>query len=202
MDQLLEKVKSGIAQLPGVEAHHKMSMVRFKQEPQHVLDNARKSAVMLLLYPKNDQWYSVLIQRPTYDGVHSGQIALPGGQMENEDLDLEATAIRETLEEVGVDGMQVLGKLTQVYIKPSNFIVHPFVGWLESEPQFDLQEEEVAEVVTFPVEILLDDSIVYKATVPTKNYGELKVPAFDIKDKVVWGATAAILSEFKEILKG
>ncbi len=199
--EFIDRIKSSITDLPGKEAHHKMSMVRVKDEPKQVIENAKKSAVMLLLYPKKDVWYSVLIQRPAYDGVHSRQMALPGGQYEQEDESFEMTAHRETWEEVGVKGVEILGALTFVYIKPSNFVVYPYVGYLMSEPKFKLQEDEVDSVVEFPIDLLLDETLVKTSNVETKLYGTLKVPSFVIEEKVVWGATAAMLSEFKEILK-
>src|SRR5690606_39673314 len=99
----------------------------------------RKAAVMALFYPDAGNGTNLLlILRNTYNGVHSNQIALPGGQMEKDDKDLINTALRETYEEVGAvpDQIQVIRSLTKVYIPPSNFEVTPYLGLYHKERPF------------------------------------------------------------------
>ncbi len=164
---------------------------------------ARNAAVLMLLYPKNEVTHLVLILRPEYEGVHSGQIALPGGKVETCDLNYTATALRETQEEVGVDSamITVIKSLTKVYIPPSNFWVHPFLGFAEKRPDFVPQEDEVAKIIEVPlVELLNDDNIVPQKL--TTSYAKnIEVPSFKLNDYVVWGATAMMLSELKILLK-
>ena len=95
-----------------------------------VREDHRKGAVLMLFYSDETGAFVPFIKRPEYDGVHSGQVALPGGKMDPGDSDLSFTALREAKEEIGVDPskIELLGKLTEVYIPPSNFLVSPFIG--------------------------------------------------------------------------
>ncbi|MBK6830772.1 MAG: CoA pyrophosphatase [Flavobacteriales bacterium] len=90
----------------------------------------RESAVLALIYPKDDLPHILLMLRPTYEGVHSGQVAFPGGRREPDDASLHATALREFTEETGasVANIEVLGVLSPVYIPPSRSLVTPYIG--------------------------------------------------------------------------
>lgn len=159
---------------------------------------------MVIVFPKEGKLHNVLIRRPEYPGVHSSQIAFPGGKQESTDRDLFHTATRESNEEVGVpeDQMQLIGELTPVYIPPSNFLVHPFVSWVEEEPTFIPDPREVARVIEYPLESLLDDEIIKVRSIKPSSVGyKINAPYFDIDQEVVWGATALILSEFREIIQ-
>jgi 8-oxo-dGTP pyrophosphatase MutT (NUDIX family) len=163
----------------------------------------RKAAVMMLFYPKNDQTHLVLILRNSYSGVHSSQIAFPGGKVELDDESLEHTALRETHEEIGIhpDQIKVIKAFTEIYIPPSNFLVAPFLGISHSELTFTEQIEEVAGIIELPLNELLKDETVVIRQMDT-SYGEnIDVPTFKIEEHFVWGATAMMLSELKEVLK-
>ena len=194
--------------LPGEKAHVLMSpMGRGNTEEylSKLTQPPRTSAVMLLLYPVDNEFNIVLIKRPSYDGVHSGQISLPGGKMEESDKDFEDTAIRETWEETGVEKntIEILGALSRVYIPPSNFLVYPYIGVCKSAPVFNPDKREVENLLFAPVTVLLDDLIVKEEVFKSGlgNGWKVKAPYFEIVGEKVWGATAIILSEFKEILK-
>lgn len=165
--------------------------------------NPRQSAIMVLIYNKNQEAHFALIERPTYDGVHSGQIAFPGGSMDKEDENLEVTAFRELYEEVGVkNNIKIMGSLSEVYIPPSKFLVTPFIGVSQEAPEFVKDDFEVEQIIEVPVSMLFDDSIIKKGSVKVgQNNLTMKVPYFDIYGHMVWGATAIILSEFKAIFK-
>lgn len=166
--------------------------------------NPRLSAVMALFYPKDEQLHVVLMKRPEYDGAHSGQVSFPGGKMEEFDADLEATALREAEEETGLDRnkIKVLGKLTDLYIPPSGFLVSPYVGALDETPVFSPDEREVAALIEMPVSMLLDDTIVQQKKIHIKSHNVyIDTPYFDVFGHVVWGATCMMLSELKEVLK-
>lgn len=165
--------------------------------------NPREAAVLMLFYPRNDQTNLALILRNSYNGVHSSQIAFPGGKVETYDRSLCDTALRETHEEIGVspDKINVVRSFTELFIPPSNFIVHPFFGFSNSELIFTPDPSEVAGLVEFPVAQFLDDQTIVHNTMATSYSKSIAVPTFKIGDHYVWGATAMILSELKEVLK-
>ena len=174
-----------------------------KQQGDNI-KNARQSAVLALFYPDLEaQTKLILILRKTYKGVHSGQVGFPGGKVEQEDLDLMHTALRETHEEVGVhpELVTVYKKLTQVYIPPSNFYVQPFIGLASQTPIFTKQDAEVEDLLEVYVRDLLCDSNLTSKKVKTSYGAEVEVPAFNLSNHLVWGATAMMLSEVKDLLK-
>lgn len=163
----------------------------------------KRAAVMMLFYPKNNQAHLALILRTTYNGVHSSQIAFPGGKVELYDFDLKQTALRETHEEIGIhpDTISVVRAFTEVYIPPSNFMVYPFMGYSIEELEFILQEDEVAGIVEFPLADFLDDRILKNTIMKTSYQDSVEVPGFQLDGHFIWGATAMMLSELKETLK-
>lgn len=192
--------------LPSAVAHRKMApleRIQFIDKGLENQSNARKAAVMMLFYPKNSITHLVLIVRNSYPGVHSSQIAFPGGKVEKEDTDLIQTALRETEEEIGIPAQQisVIRDFSSVYIPPSNFLVHPFLGVSSTELDFKLQEEEVAGIIELPLSVLLDDAIIKTKTMDTSYAKSIQVPVFQINEHSVWGATAMMLSELKDALK-
>lgn len=162
-----------------------------------------RSAVLVLLYPGNEgnELHIVLTVRSENVTVHKGQVSLPGGGCEPEDLTLLHTAIRETREEIGIHGedLRVLGALTPIYIEPSHFDVHPFVGYLPYQPYFSLETGEVARIVEVPLKHFLDESCI--AIEEWTVEGKLRqIPYFNVSGYKVWGATAIILAEFIAVL--
>lgn len=182
-------------------AHRKMApMPRPVRRPENRDGDPRLSAVLLLLYPQLESLYFVMIERPEYPGVHSGQIGLPGGRQENGETFLQ-TALREANEEVGVeiDRIEVIGKLTPIYIPPSDFEVHPFVGYIDERPQWQPDPTEVAGIIEMPVKTLLDNSIKVREDWNIRDF-TLDVPYYAFQGHKIWGATAIMLSEFENRL--
>ncbi len=193
--------------LPGQVSHFKM-IPPFRRElikkQGENIKNAKQSAVLALLYPDDiNETRIVLILRKAYEGVHSAQISFPGGRVEENDKSLEHTALRETYEEVGVpmENVHVIKTLTDVYIPPSNFFVQPFLGFAKSMPQFNRQEDEVEEILEVRLLDLLNDDYLITKSVSTSYKVDVEVPAFNLNGHVVWGATAMMLSEIKDLLK-
>jgi len=193
-------------ELPSITSHIKMApleRVKSLQEPIYSSLTAKKAAVMMLFYPKERETHLVLIKRNSYPGVHSSQIAFPGGKVDPEDVDYRQTALRETFEEIGIseDKISVVKDFTPLYIPPSDFLVYPFMGVCSTEIEFVLQQEEVAGIIEVPLKTLLDDAIISNKILNTSYAKSLKVPVFEIEGHIVWGATAMMLSELKDVLK-
>lgn len=171
------------------------------QRPVDRPDTARKAAVLILLFPSNDGLSFVLIRRNQYPGVHSGQIALPGGRREEGEEFVE-TALRETYEELGVpaESIELLGTLTDIYIPPSDFEVHPYVGYSGEHPHWKPDTGEVAEVIETPLAVLFDPMLKLVDDVEVRGVA-IKAPYYAIQGHKVWGATAIILSELEGRLR-
>lgn len=189
----------------GLESQFKLApKLRLKYSQQKIKAlNPKKAGVIALFYPnKNSETCFLLTLRANYNGTHSSQISFPGGKFENKDGSLKNTALRETYEEVGVSipEISIFKQMTNVYIPPSNFLVAPFLGYLEQTPNF-IKNHEVEELITITVKDLLCDSSISCTTLSTSYAKNMDVPCFVLNNYVVWGATAMILSEIKELLK-
>lgn len=165
--------------------------------------NPKKAAVLMLFYPKKGVAHLVLIVRNSYKGVHSSQISFPGGKFEKNDLIFENTALRETEEEIGISSnkIQIVKHFTSLYIPPSNFLVYPFLGICKDEISFVPDPKEVADIIELPLSFFLSEAIHQNATITTSYANEINIPVFKNEEHIVWGATAMILSELKDVLK-
>lgn len=192
-------------ELPAFVSHEKMMPLErkiFLAKMSFEEINAKKAAVMMLFYPKNKETHLVLIVRNSYPGVHSDQIAFPGGKFEAEDVDFLTTALRETEEEIGISRskIEVVKAFSSLYIPPSNFMVYPFLGICKEEIQFVPDSNEVAAIIELPLSVLRDDRILIVENLSTSYASLVDVPAFKIEGHIVWGATAMMLSELKDVL--
>ncbi len=203
--EVLPLFERGLNQpLPGKKAHHLMSplpvdLERFEFDTQKI---HLKGSVLILLYPQGKDAFFPLIKRPVYQGVHSGQIAFPGGKMEPSDADEIQTALREASEEVGIypDQVRVLGKMSDLYIPASNFLVSPILGFSETIPQFIPEEREVARIIPTPLRNLFLPEFCKRKTLEITPNIKIDTPYFEVEKEVVWGATAMILSELLQIM--
>ncbi len=190
--------------LPGTAAQIKMATGTRTKFPA-IPANAKEACVLCLLYLKNEEWHIVLTQRVSTNKKdrHSGQMSFPGGKYESFDGTYENGALRETEEEIGIAAkdITILGKMTPLYIPVSNFHVFPFVGVIDFVPNFTPEVQEVKEIVETPVSLLLEESTRQITDLTIQGYTIKEVPYFNVFGKVVWGATAMMLSEFLEIVK-
>ncbi len=161
----------------------------------------RQSAVLLLFYKKNGIIYFPLIRRPVYDGMHSGQMALPGGKQEPADTSLIQTALRESAEEIGINPEQlfVLGTLSEIYIQVTHMMVLPVVAFVNEPPVFKTDPHEVDMLFEIPlIDVLKPET--KKTEIWNLRGTATEVPFYLLNHQKVWGATAMILSELKELL--
>lgn len=200
-------VKVTKMELPGEAVQFKMAPIERLQELKRIArekETAKRAGVMSLFYPsENFETKLILILRKTYKGVHSAQVGFPGGKLEVEDDSIQDAALRETEEEVGVsrETISVLKKLTEIYIPPSNFFVQPFLGITTEAPKFVPQEEEVEALIEVALKDFMNDANIISQTLSTSYASSIKVPAFKLNGHVVWGATAMMLNEVRELLK-
>jgi 8-oxo-dGTP pyrophosphatase MutT (NUDIX family) len=199
--RLKHEIRKG---LPGTDIQWQMASSDrlLKNFPRSPGIDAQIAAVLILLYPHNGSIYTVFMQRPDYNGVHGGQISFPGGKKEPEDENVIKTALRETYEETGVDPtvVNIIGKLTPLFIPVSNMIVTPVVGWANEKPPFRHKPEEVLFLIDADLRRLLDPSIV--KIKPFEIRGEiLDVKYFDYETNTIWGATAMMLYELLIIIR-
>lgn len=191
--------------LPGYEAQSLMEPItrRIELEKQKKRTIPIPCSILILLYPKNDKIYTVMIKRTIYDGVHSGQIAFPGGRKEQNDTDLIETALRETEEEIGVNRtlISTIGTLTQLYIPPSHYNVLPIIGFTEFSPIFIQDKNEVDDILEIDISEFINTKNIKQKEIYTQRQTKAKVICYNIQNEIIWGATAMIISEFVEIVK-
>lgn len=201
IDKITERLKNP---LPGHNAHIKMSPGNRKPASEIIPNsNLRIGAVLILLYPNKNEWHTVLMKRPVYNGIHSGQISFPGGKTEANDTSLAHTALRETQEEIGIPSstIDIIGKLTEVYIPPSKFIVHPYIGVAYKQPEFIPDKNEVDKLIEVTLNQLLSEKNNTTQKIILSNGLAVNTPCIKVQNEIVWGATAMMISELKEIMK-
>jgi len=166
-------------------------------------DRPRSSAVLALLHMDGDDISLAFTLRPTSLRHHAGQISFPGGGAEPGDGSCEATALRETAEELGIPthDIHILGEMTPLFIAGSQNIVHPYVGWMPVLPLLCPDPAEVDRVLQVPVRELLEPRTL-GTTTWRRNGRILDAPCYRVGGDVIWGATAMILSELLEIIRG
>jgi len=203
--QIIHQLEKRLADpLPG--SHHQLKMApingRAYLQPN---ENHRKACVMILLHPQVGEWHMTYIKRTSHnpDDRHAGQISFPGGKVDREDNSMEACALRETEEEIGIyrEKIEVIGELTSLYVHVSNFLVYPFVGFINEKPSFVRQESEVADILTPQLSYMVDHNIVRKGDVSVRNTTIRDMPFYNLHGKILWGATAMITSEFLTVLR-
>jgi 8-oxo-dGTP pyrophosphatase MutT (NUDIX family) len=194
-----------LKELPG-EIAHSMMMPTMRddrlQKPVN-LPPPTSSAVLILFYPDaSNHLRFPLIQRPMYNGVHGAQVSLPGGKEEDQDESLEHTALREANEEIGIDPskVEIIGNLSDIFIWVSNYMVTPFIGVTGKRPDFVKDEKEVDAIIEAELFDLIDPSKRKEGSILVRGKYKIQTPYFFIQDRIVWGATAMMLSELSMVI--
>lgn len=194
-------------QLPGEDAHL-MMLPKGRQlssiSRKEAVAPKQASVAVHLFFTNPENPHLILIKRSVYDGAHSGQIAFPGGKTDEKDKDLIHTALRESHEEIGLrtDESQLIGALSPVYIPISNFNVQPFLFLHFNSLALLAEDREVAEILTVPLSEIIEDKNINKREITLKDTNEtIEVTGFLLQENWVWGASALILNEVKEVLK-
>ena len=203
---LISDIENALARpLPGKKAQYLMAPgYRPDYELEDVMKfNPKIGGVMLLINPRHEGATVVFTLRKQYPGTHGGQMSFPGGKQEAADTDIVHTALRETQEEIGVPikDIRVIGKLSELYIPPSNFLVYPSVGVLIQEIVFIKQEHEVEEIIEIPIAFFTNDNNRTTTKIKVTGNTEVDVPAYVYEGYVIWGATAIMMSEFVYIIR-
>lgn len=188
----------------GVHSHAKVepaARTEFMKTFDFSSISPKLASVMILIYPKNSKAHFALIVRAAYDGAHSSQVAFPGGKVENSDADYWQTALRETEEEVGVKASDIafLKEMTALYVPPSNFMVYPFIGFAHTEVQFIPDPKEVADIIEVDLLEFLSNNNAKKKVISSSYMTDIEVDGFEINNFFVWGATAMMMQEFKDL---
>lgn len=191
--------------LGGLASQFKLAPALRKQYSEAMIQSKtpRKAAVLALFYPDVNQHTKFLLtERASYNGTHSSQISFPGGKVDAKDNNLEETALRETDEEVGISpkNITLIRQLSDTYIPPSNFLVAPFIGYCTTPLQF-VPNKEVASIIEVSLEDLLDNTNLMEVSMNTSYMKNINVPCFKLNNYTVWGATAMMLSEIKDLIK-
>jgi 8-oxo-dGTP pyrophosphatase MutT (NUDIX family) len=190
--------------LPGLDAQLKMtSSLRIRELMNFTVPgDAQPSGVLILLYPLDGKIFTVFILRPPYEGVHGGQVSFPGGKQEPGDQNIIQTALREASEEIGVNpgDVQIIGKLTDLYIPPSNFLVSPIIGYTLSRPSFKVDTFEVERLIEAELTSLLFNPVIEHLKIVIREGIKIEAPAYITDGNIIWGATAMIVSELREIV--
>ena len=202
IDQLKAEL---LLNLPGVDAHQRLSPgirlndLKTAQPPSHAME----SAVLIILYPNGNRLNTVVILRNEYNGTHSGQISLPGGKTEKSDIDFKYTALREAQEEIGIipGEMEIIGQLSRFYVRPSNFIVYPFIAYCPYRPVFKADPIEVQKIIEIDIFSEISKAKIVNKTLTFKNRPEIEAPGFAVGGEFMWGATAMIFSELLQVLE-
>ena len=199
---LIERLRRRLAlPLPGPAAHETMAPHGRRAPDLSVEDrDCRRAAVLVLLYPyEGATAFALTVRQPSLRD-HSGQVSLPGGSIDEGET-AEQAALREGWEEVGVpaDRPDMLGRLSPIYIPPSNFCVQPVVAALDAGFAFQPHEAEVAALLDVPLPALLDPALRRVETWEHRGT-PTAVPLFDLGGHPVWGATAMILAELVAVL--
>ena len=211
---MIKNIKKSLeSKLPGIDSWNRMAVkpindkniannkiVKYEKFlSENNINEMKQAAVLVCFFEKKGEYYLPLIRRPMHEKNHPGQIALPGGAREENET-LENTALREAFEEVGIipDNVEIIGKMTPLPVPVSKYVITPFIGITNNEPKWNINENEVDELIILKFKDLIDSNNGYYEDW-NLNGNMLRVPIFKIMNEDIWGATAAVLSELIDL---
>jgi len=155
-------------------------------------ENLRASAVLILLFYNQGQYYVLFTERSDEVNFHKGQVCFPGGTQEPSDSSLLQTALREIEEEISLKAkdVEILGELDDSVTLTSNYVISPFVAFIPHPYPFKAEGREIREIFSVPLSFLMDE-----ANFKQDSY------AYEYEGHIIWGATAGILKQFIDLLK-
>jgi len=188
--------------IPGTESHRRLLPFGRRIHEETEMFQSKMSSVLLLVYPDSDRLFVCLTKRPTTMKHHPGQISFPGGKVEKDDLSAEMTALREAYEEIGIapKSVEILGKLSDLFVEVSGFTIQPFLGWMNSKPNFRVDQGEVEQLILFPLSEFVENELIHHTILETSR-GFLEVKYYPFQGEIIWGATAMIMAELIDILR-
>lgn len=162
------------------------------------LDQAftKRAAVLIPILVRPAAQGVLFTRRTAHLRHHSGQIAFPGGRVEERDRSIEETALRETREEIGLDPLrvQVIGRLDDLHARVSGFRITPVVGVVQHPVELVPDADEVDEIFEVPLEFLLDP-VNHAYETRQTDRGTRRVNVIQFGRHRIWGATASMVVE-------
>jgi 8-oxo-dGTP pyrophosphatase MutT (NUDIX family) len=158
------------------------------------------SAVLLLLFEKEGECHVLFTRRSDKVAHHKDEISFPGGTIDPDDSDLLHTALREGAEEIGLDprDVRILGRLDDIFTVTTGFMITPYVGVFPYPYKFQINTDEISELIFLPLRVLAEECHV-EASEVTWEGKKLKAYHFYLQDHIIWGATARILKQFLDL---
>lgn len=159
------------------------------------------AAVLVPLFKKGEDCHILFTKRTDQVKYHKGEISFPGGVVDEEDSELERTALREAFEEIGLKGndVQIVGVLDDI-VTITEFIVTPFVGLFSYPYPFKLSPIEIEELIEVPLSLLLDENCFSEREIVRGDRKEM-VYSYQYGNHIIWGATARILKQFLDLIQ-
>ena len=202
-DEKIKLIKRRLLkELPGWKSQRKMAVMPINAVTRLAFyppSNAKLAAVAIILFQEDQKLKFFLTRRTSNVDHHKGEISLPGGAQDKGES-FKDTSLRESEEEIGINiSLELIGKLTPLYAPVSGFLIHPYVWYSKDKPSTTINENEVESIHDIDLDELQDDTTLSTKSIKVKGLS-VDVPSFHFDSCISWGATAMILSEFKDTL--
>ena len=203
IDKKIKLIKRRLLkELPGWKSQRKMAVMPINAVTRLAFyppSNAKLAAVAIILFQEDKKLKFFLTRRTSNVDHHKGEISLPGGAQDKGES-FKDTSLRESEEEIGINiSLELIGKLTPLYAPVSGFLIHPYVWYSKDKPSTTINENEVESIHDIDLDELQDDATLSTKSIKVKGLS-VDVPSFHFDSCISWGATAMILSEFKDTL--